>query len=277
MPEMHSRKPALSSERPGSQHERRVAIPANLAKRVKHAPGKDKLGCRGHVLSGRQPERHHARPPGRGLKDRDPLRRPAAEGRLSARLAGTEQKFRGRLVRHVPAGRGTRRRGRGCHASIDRTVARCSAGGGSARGAKIRPARAPKGPGRPFSSERGRPDRSSRAARKTRGGRKAGAKEAARGRSAEAPRMEPPGREHPCRSCPQHGGLSRGPSSSWQPSWQPSSSSSPLIWLLAMSIPLASHILSPGCSWQGSGRRFGICSKVIAHPRFDTDGTCCGG
>lgn len=117
MPEMHAQKPALSGERPGSQHERPVAIPANLAKRVKHASGKDKLGCRGQVLSGGQPERHHALPPGRGLKGRDHLRRPAAEGRLSARLADTEQKFRGRLVRHVPAGRGTRRRGGGCHAS----------------------------------------------------------------------------------------------------------------------------------------------------------------
>ena len=33
----------------------------------------------------------------------------------------------------------------------------------------------------------------------------------------------------------RHGGLSRGPSSSWRPSWQPSSSSSPSIWLLATS------------------------------------------
>jgi len=111
-------------------------------------------------------------------------------------------------------------------------------------GAKIRPARAPKGPGRPFSSERGRPGRSSRAASRPRGGRKAGAKEAARGRSAEAPRMEPPGHEHPCRSRPRHGGLSRGPSSSWRPSWQPSSSSWPWNWLLATSIlPRISHPL----------------------------------
>ena len=71
---------------------------------------------------------------------------------------------------------------------------------------KIRPARAPKGPGRPFSSERGRPDRtpskSPRAVRR----KKAGAKGWVVSPTRRAPANGHPWRERPCRSHP--GGLS---------------------------------------------------------------------
>lgn len=67
--------------------------------------------------------------------------------------------------------------------------------------------------------------------------------------------------------------FSRGPSSSWRPSWQPSSSSSPWKWLLTMSTHAwFSHPL-PRMLWEGSGRRFDVSLKVIAHhqPNIDTE------
>ena len=66
--------------------------------------------------------------------------------------------------------------------------------------------------------------------------------------------------------------FSRDPSSSWRPSWQPSSSFSPWKWLLAVSILKGSHIHSPGYSWEGSGRRFSTKKMVITHHRPHTDG-----
>ena len=70
-----------------------------------------------------------------------------------------------------------------------------------------------------------------------------------------------------------NGWLSRGPSSSWRPSWQPSSSSSPWKWLLTMSTHAwFSHPL-PRMLWEGSGRRFDAVLTVIAHhqPHIDKE------
>lgn len=67
--------------------------------------------------------------------------------------------------------------------------------------------------------------------------------------------------------------FSRGPSSSWRPSWQPSSSSSPWKWLLTMSTHAwFSHPL-PRMLWEGSGRRFDAVLTVIAHhqPHIDKE------
>ena len=56
--------------------------------------------------------------------------------------------------------------------------------------------------------------------------------------------------------CLPDGWLSRGPSSSWRPSWQPSSSSSPWIWLLAASIRTRISRPFPRMLRDGKRRRF---------------------